>query len=239
MASHLSVVGTSAVGEVSAAYSECRHRIEGLVLDLGDERAGATPVPACPAWSVRDVLAHLTGVTTDALTGRLDGVGSDEWTRAQVESRRGCGVAGILAEWDANAGRFEALLDEIGGAAHQAVADIVTHEQDLRGALGRPGARTVAGLRIGLVYVATAFAAAAAERGLQVQAHATDVRLTVGSAQPDAAVTGTSFELLRAMTGRRSVPQLRELRWTRGDPDLLVPAFTFGPFRPALHDITE
>ena len=37
------------------------------------------------------------------------------------------------------------------------------------------------------------------------------------------------FEVFRAGTGRRSPSQIRSYRWSC-DPDLYLPAFTYGPF---------
>ncbi len=40
----------------------------------------ATNVPACPRWSVRDVLAHLATVAEDAVAGRLSPPPSEDET---------------------------------------------------------------------------------------------------------------------------------------------------------------
>jgi hypothetical protein len=40
------------------------------------------------------------------------------------------------------------------------------------------------------------------------------------------------------MTGRRSVEQLRAMHW-EGDGEQVLPAFTFGPFCPAVVRIDE
>jgi hypothetical protein len=71
------------MGEVGAAYAGCRARITDLVGGLDEERA-STMVPTCPDWSVHDVVAHLSGGVEDAMTGRLEGLGTDRWTAAQV-----------------------------------------------------------------------------------------------------------------------------------------------------------
>ena len=46
------------------------------------------------------------------------------------------------------------------------------------------------------------------------------------------------FELMRAVAGRRSETQIRLMNWS-GDGSVYLPAFTFGPFRPAGTDIIE
>jgi uncharacterized protein (TIGR03083 family) len=129
------------MGEFGDAYRQVRERVRAVVRETGDDRLDR-PSPATPRWTVHDVLAHLVGVTADAVEGRLDGVATDAWTQAQVDRRRGRTVGELLAEWDDYGPRFEALMDalpqEVSG---QAVFDAVTHEHDLRCALGRPGAR--------------------------------------------------------------------------------------------------
>jgi hypothetical protein len=154
-----------------------------------------------------------------------------------VEARRGTPIAEVVAEWNEKAPAFEELLDPIGDPGRQAVADVVTHEHDLRTALGAPGARDSDAVRIGLGFLAPSVVAEAAARGVALQVHATD-----GAAfgEPGAAVvlTGEAFELARAMTGRRSLDQLRKLNW-QGDCGPVLPAFTFGPFQPSPVDIEE
>jgi uncharacterized protein (TIGR03083 family) len=223
------------VGEVGGAYAMCRARIGGLTAGL-DEAAAGAPVPTCPDWTVHDVVAHVTGVVADVLAGKLDGVATDPWTAAQVAARRDRPVADILAEWDENAPAFEALLDDVGDPGRQAVADVATHEHDIRLALGRPGARDSAAVLIGHGFLAPLFVQEAAERG-------TPLRLvTAGGATYGAAaapgLAGDPFQLLRAISGRRSLDQLREMPWD-GDPEPAFGAFTYGPFHPAATRIDE
>ena len=39
-----------------------------------------TPVPASPEWTVHEVLAHMAGVPSDMLAGRMDGAPGPAWT---------------------------------------------------------------------------------------------------------------------------------------------------------------
>ncbi len=96
--------------------------------------------PATPEWRVRDVLAHVVGVTTDILNGAMDGVATDAWTDRQVQTRR-APVRDLISEWEANGPAIDPLIPSFGGAVGQFLTDAVTHEQDIRGALGQPGAR--------------------------------------------------------------------------------------------------
>jgi uncharacterized protein (TIGR03083 family) len=224
------------MGEVADAYAQCRDRITALVGGIAD-RDAAMPVPTCPGWSVHDVVAHLAGVVADALAGRMEGVTTDPWTAAQVAAGRGRPVTELLKGWAEASPEFEALLDGAGRRGRQAVGDAVSHEHDIRAALGQPGARQSAAVGIGLGFAAASFADSAASRGISVAVRTLDGR-RFGPDEAQAVLTAADFDLLRALTGRRSVRQLREMSWA-GDAGPALPAFTYGPFHPASQDITE
>jgi hypothetical protein len=65
-----------AMAEPAQLYAEARARIVELVRDPSVDPA--TPVPACPEWTLGDVVAHLAGVTADVHAGRIDGAATDE-----------------------------------------------------------------------------------------------------------------------------------------------------------------
>ena len=125
--------------DTTAAYREARSRMTKLARDAGPG-VGERPVAACPEWTVRDLFAHTTGVADDILNGRLENVGTDGWTAAQVAARTDRPLDAVLDEWDEAGPRLEAMLGA-GGAPEQLVFDLATHEHDLRGTLGQPGAR--------------------------------------------------------------------------------------------------
>lgn len=101
--------------------------------------AAQREVPACPGWTPKDVAAHLTGVCADILAGRLDGVGTDPWTAAQVDERRSKNLDDVLSEWAEVGEQIEALLPNFPEwAANQAVFDLLSHEHDIADALGLP-----------------------------------------------------------------------------------------------------
>jgi hypothetical protein len=57
-------------------------------------------------------------------------------------------------------------------------------------------------------------------------------------AEPAAILTASNFELMRALSGRRSYDQIRKLDWSV-DPEPYLPAFQFGPFTVSPVDIEE
>lgn len=217
------------MGDLSAVYRACRQRYIELVEPL-DASAADTPVPACPGWSVHDVLAHVVGSAADVVEGRLGGAPGQAWTAAQVELRRGRSAADLLAEWETYAPAIERMIDEGGhrGPLHftledAAISDAVSHEHDIRAALGRPGARDSDAVAFAVVFYARNRIESAANRGISLRVCVTDGRQF---GDDDAAVTlrGEPFDLLRAMAGRRSKEQLRELAWA-GDVEPVITDF--------------
>jgi len=231
--------------EIGELYAEGRQRIVGLVADLSAEQAEA-PVPTCPGWRVADVLAHLTGICADVLAGNLDGVATDPWTEAQVAARRGRTVDELVAEWMEVAPQVEALAGSFPGPiGEQWVTDLTTHEHDIRTALARPGARDSAGVEMGVGFVVTAgLDSSVSEHALPpLEVRAGDSSWVAGAGagvavEAAGTLEGSSFELLRTLTGRRSAAQIRDLRWTV-DPEPYIPAFQFGPFTTSPTDIIE
>ncbi len=218
--------GAPTASRCASAYRGVRERATGIVRGL-DDPAAAAVVPATPAWSVHDLLAHLVGVSRDAVDGRLDGSTSDAWTDAQVQRRRGVPRAALLDEWGEYGPLFEVRLArlpaEVGG---QAVLDAVTHEHDLRHAVGLPGARDS-----DAVAVAFEWMCGARERtGRPALRYRTEVGERVaGVGEPVASLAASRFELLRAATGRRTRAEVLAYGPDRRyDPGavLLAPLFT-------------
>jgi uncharacterized protein (TIGR03083 family) len=213
--------------DTTEAYRAARDRMIALVEGVD----GSQAVPACPGWTVRDLLAHVTGVVDDILEGRMEGVATEEWTGAQVSSRAGRPVAEVTEEWLALGPRLDAAFDAIGGAPGQLVFDVVTHEHDLRHALRTPGGRDDGSVELALAWVAEAWAATASGTSAPLRLVAGDVTVTTGGGgEPGATVEMEPFEALRALTGRRSPAELLAYRWDVEDPARWLPCFAWGPF---------
>ena len=200
------------------AYDAVQSRMTALLRSAGPEEL-ARQVPACPDWSVQDLLAHVVGVAADVAAGRIEGAGSDPWTAAQVQARRDRSRDALLEEWDATAPALrEALLTVDPMQAAQVVFDVTTHEHDLRGALGAPGERDSDGVQIGWVWATTVLGQLRDGYGEGALVLTTpEGEATCGSASPTSGVTADRFELWRAMTGRRSAEQVASWPWT-GEP---------------------
>jgi len=209
-----------------------------------DQAALAAQVPACPAWTVRDVLAHVTGVAADAASGTYFSGAADAWNDAQlaaardawtawqVRSRRGRTVEAVAAEWARWAARLEPMLAGTvppPGAPPwlltAPVADLAVHLHDVRGALRRPGDRDAPATRLGL----RIYARWLGQRLDQADRPALRLRVgdrdwVEGSGQPTVALAADAFELFRALSGRRSLDQVRAFAWD-GDPEPYLDLF--------------
>jgi len=211
------------VTDYAQAYRGVRGRVIEVVRDADDAALNA-PAPATPEWRIRDIVAHLTGVCADVLAGNLDGVATDDWTSKQVTDRRDVPFDELLEEWEEKGTAIEAVMPDFPPiAAGQMVADSVTHEQDIRGALDTPGGRDSDALDGAFRWGAIVLDGSEPLR-LESEAGA----VAVGEGDPVATVRTTRFELVRSYTGRRSLDQMRAYDW-EGDPRperLVLPIFS-------------
>ena len=212
-------------------YADVRTNLTAMLRSASEAEA-ATPVPACPEWTVKDCVAHLAGVATDVLAGRVEGAATDPWTRRQVEERANHTLAAVLDEWDESGPRLEEVLAGAGEAFAPTLAlDAASHEHDVLEALGRVDARREsAGVAHG-----TQVGMAALHRRLEatglpaLEVVSGDESWTVGAGEPAARVEVDRYELFRALVGRRSRAAMRAFTW-QGDAAPYVEVFSiFSP----------
>lgn len=184
---------------------------------LGDHpNALERAVPACPGWTVGDLLAHVVEIAEAAVI------------------RHGGAVSGgaLLERWD----ELGAYLDPLLGSDPRGVIlvmDAYTHELDLRAALGvePPAGHAAEPASLGLLV--RGFSARVSELGLPaVRIRSTGGRTWVaGTGAPAATFAGASYPLYRCLSGRRSAGQIAGLVWS-ADPGPWLDAFAWGPFQP-------
>ena len=226
------------MADLAGAYADARERLQNLLAGL-DQAALAARVPACPAWTVLDVLAHLAGVAADVVNGtyfygaadawhnaRL-AAARDQWTAGQVRSRHSRTVQAQFAEWAASAAALEPMLAGANppppGAPHwlvsAPVADLAVHLHDVRGALHLPGDRDAPASALGLRIYASWLGQRLHQSGRPaLRLRTRDHEWVEGSGPPAAELTADPFELFRTLSGRRSLDQVRALAWD-GDPE--------------------
>ena len=213
--------------DVGEHYRRSRLRIIEL-LEAQGLSAWDRAVPACPGWDVHDVVAHLVGVIEDAMAGRLDGPPGEVLTAEEVSRHRGELPQRLLVQWMELAPFFEAVLTE--QEIWPAMTDVLSHEHDIRGALGRPGAREVDSV----VLAARRLIDGADVRGtLQVDL-GTEIVRSPTSVGPVYELRTTPFEVLRFRLGRRTRAQVLALDWSPDPAAIVDGLFVFGPAATAL-----
>jgi uncharacterized protein (TIGR03083 family) len=194
--------------DLGAMYRQARVRLSALV----DEAVAGLAVAATPGWDVHDVIAHLTGLADDAVNGNMAGAPGEAWTAAQVERGRGRSIADMVAGWAEHALLVEARLSSPEGVASgQAVADILTHECDIRTALGLPLDVPADALQWVAARMSSGFADQVASAGL-----------------PAVAVNASPIEVFRSRLGRRTVDEVRSYGWSLDPEPYLDHWFIFG-----------
>ncbi|MEV7144786.1 maleylpyruvate isomerase family mycothiol-dependent enzyme [Streptomyces tauricus] len=241
-------------------YQHVQERLIAVVTDPAT--ALQTRVPACPAWSVHDVLAHHTGYVADIATGnfpefaegqsildgwRDDGVARarDAMTARQVTEREDRPLDQLVAEWQKST---PALLELLRGprpdaapfgalTGNIALNDLVVHETDIRAALGLPRAAESPALSTALAGYGMGLGHRIRALGLPalVLSYA-GMERTIGDGEPGARLRADRHELLRVMAGRRSREQILALDWD-GDPLPYLDVLSeFGPVETATTD---
>ena len=203
-------------------YGNAHDRIVTLVGSLSENEA-ATPVPCLPGWSVHDVVAHLAANTTDGLAGRLTGIPDDDFTAGQVRERKSATIAELLAEWDGNLPTMREVA-QAGLAPPQLAVDAVTHEQDIREALGAPEVDDRDALRFSLDVFGAGVASKMkqADVALHVRAIDSDYSLDAGAGADPATLRACELDLFRTFAGRRTRAQVMAMEWD-GDAEAFLP----------------
>lgn len=210
-------------------YENCQGRLLDLAATL-DQSQLATVVPACPDWTVQQVYAHLAGLAADVASADVTPPADDEVTARQVADRADLDIGAICAQWrDAAPALLELLRTQRRRRYSLPALDVWHHENDIRGALGLDAQTEDADQLADFPLGGLVKGWPAQAPPVRVAATDTGQEWNLGE---NAALTlsGTAFELARAVTGRRSVNQILAMDWTGGDP---APVAPFLPTLPA------
>jgi uncharacterized protein (TIGR03083 family) len=240
------VTTTAGSLDLGTAYTEIQGR---LLAAAADRVTLDIPVPACPAWAVRDVIGHVAGLAKDAIEGRLPAINLlDQWrddsiatarddmTDAHVTRSRSLDFGDVVDEWRRTTDSLLPILR--GEAAFPGsppfgldailVTDLWVHDTDVGGALGRQ--RPADGPATSIALAAYSFGLAQRVAALELPAMAVrygeKVRV-IGDGEPAATVTADRYELVRMLAGRRSRAQIADMDWN-GDPEpylAIIPAY--------------
>ena len=182
------------IDQVAISYVALRARVIDLLRST-PESSGNILVPCTPEWTIRQLAAHLVGVPEDVLAGRMEGVTTDAWTHAQVERYGDLTLTELADLFESSAPKIDAIIHNFPQPIiSQFVMDAVTHEQDMRSALGVPGGRDSKAIEVGVGFFLNLFEAN--------DPPLFDALLNTQVSQ---------WDVLRSVTGRRTVEQMNAL----------------------------
>ena len=193
--------------QLFAAYGATRARTADLAQSLspGDLRRA---VPACPLWTVFDLIAHVVSMPAAIGNGESPPGTVTDWLQSLVEARRNQGVGELTEEWLSLDGSIAAILNGPGGVLF---GDLAVHEHDLRGAVDAAdhGALEV---EVMLPRTLAGFAKPLRQAGLgAIAVRHDDEMWRSHDAEPGWTLDVTPWEAVRAINSRRTADELREL----------------------------
>ncbi|MGI9053677.1 MAG: maleylpyruvate isomerase family mycothiol-dependent enzyme [Ilumatobacteraceae bacterium] len=207
---------------LATEYRAARLRTSAIAAELDTDQA-ALLVPACPDWTVADLLAHVTGLASDLGTGRRPEGDTQAWVDAQVADRRGRSAVEIAAEWDHAAPAFEQMIAAKPHRWWGLVYDELVHEHDVRGAVGQPGERDGESVQVAVTLAMRLVEIDLTKHDLPAFRLVADgTERVVGEGEPALTLETTTFEALRLLGSRRTMDQLRAADFT-GDLDRYLP----------------
>ena len=201
-------------------YARTRDDFIEQIRGLAPEQA-ATAVPLCPGWTVKDVVAHVCGIVADVLEGRLEGLGTDEWTARQVDTRAEMTAVEVCDEWASYGPGLDELLTANPAVGPRLIGDLIVHVHDAHAALELPVDTDSEATVVG----AHRYVPDVQERVAERLGIALTVELSDGSTWPppnpeatqQLSLRTTPYDFLRSVTARRNRAEVEALGWT-GDP---------------------
>jgi hypothetical protein len=234
------------MADLAAAFREVREALTAQ-LDVADEEQWSTPIPIRPEWTVKDTAAMLAGFAGALIEGRWTEDFSDAWSDddvrrrlhtafdALIAERGGRSGPEILREWEMHARRLERMMDgdePFPTGTHPFAGwtylwAVVQNAHNIWTALHvvskvRESEATQMCLE-SAVYWLDMRLQATNTPALRVRA--SDREWVIGDGIPQATVTAPPFELFRALSGRRSLGQIRSFSWD-GDPEPYLKVFS-------------
>jgi uncharacterized protein (TIGR03083 family) len=207
-------MGAIAGDRLATEYRDARRRVRAL---LDDVEAGADQrrVPACPAWTVAELLAHLTGLAVGFGSGVAPEGDRQAWLDGLVTERSGSTVASVLEEWECAGASMEQAIVADPQRWWPLVYDVIAHEHDLRNAIGRPGDRDDDAISLGLQLGLRITERDLARHDLPgVRVLAGGGELVAGTDPVGLTLAASTFEAFRLLGSRRTLAEMRAAAFT-------------------------
>lgn len=245
------------VPDIAAAFRGIRRSLTEQLADI-DASAWDVPIPVRPEWTVKDTLAMLTGFAEALIDGRWNNDYSDAWSdkglrdrlherfQAMIDLRRDRSGPAVLEEWARLAPRMERMMDGLDPfpagthpfAGWSYLWAVVQNAHNIWTALGvaskeRDAEATMLCLESAIFWLDMRLQAKSLPA---LRLRTGDQEWVIGDGIPAATVTAPTFELFRALSGRRSLEQIRSFSWD-GDPQPYMGVFS--PFEAPVEAVVE
>lgn len=244
------------MAELAGAFREIRKALTEDLLGI-DADQWLTPIPIRPQWTVKDTAAMLSGFAGALIEGRWTEDYSDSWSDREmldglhdaldqlIAQRRSLSGPEILSEWAGHSVRLERMMDgedsfPIGTHAFAGWSylwAVVQNSHNIWAALGVSKARDFAATLLCLESAVLWLDMRLQATGLPaLRIRAGNREWVVGDGAPETTVTAPAFELFRALSGRRSLGQIRAFAWD-GEAEKYLDVFS--PFEPPKQAFVE
>ena len=196
-----------------------------------DAARSETAVPSCPGWTVKDTVAHLSGLVAETLAGVPPPRGSAEATARQVGDRSDMTLGQVCDEWESNAAALGEYAANDPDYVKLLACDLAVHAHDIAEALALP----IDGSSAGTVHAAEHYLPLLQQRVASERDIALSVELlgvgdrAAGDGTAAMRLSASPLDFLRSVTGRRSRSQVADLDWS-DDPGTVLDVFSqYGP----------
>lgn len=224
--------------DLKAVYAELREYVIDVVAPLDDD-ARSVSVPACPDWTIHDVVAHVTHLagamavgdhpysSAEASFGADAGERArefermDAWTEAGVQARREVSFDALVDEWRRSSVPLGDMIDGHTTLPDETfrqkliwapTLDLVAHAGDLCAVIGAPAPRDLGASKLTFsVQRMLASDRATSHDGEPLVITTERGDLVIGDQMDAPTVEVDWWELLRTMYGRRSRDQIIRL----------------------------
>ncbi|HEX4017742.1 MAG TPA: maleylpyruvate isomerase N-terminal domain-containing protein [Frankiaceae bacterium] len=201
-----------------AAYARTRERVVALIAATPEDELNRV-VPACPAWTVHDLLAHVVSIPAALSTGRRPTGDIGEWLLELVDERSTQPAKELSQEWQGLDKELDAMLS---GPSALLFGDLAVHEHDFRGALGRPDHAALE-IEAMLPRTIAAFSTPLREAGLApIEVRAGDQVWRSHDGEPGWTLIVDPWTAVRALNSRRTAGELYALA-SEGDASDYLP----------------
>jgi hypothetical protein len=197
------------------SYVAIRSRLVDALEQLSPEQLAAV-VPACPVWSVHELLVHVASMPMAIVSGDVpDGPDPNPWIEGLIARHRSKSVTELVSWWHSD----EPAVQGLAAHAGVLVLDLFVHESDLHGAIGSIGHRRAPELADQLSMSISTLATQISATNLAPVAIETELgQFVTSEGTPGWTLCVSAWDAHRILNSRRTATEIRAVPGS-GDPE--------------------